>query len=183
MKSKNKMLLVAAAFLTLVSGLFAAETADSKPGLSATITESYQIRNKKFGDLLRPEGANGAEGTRIVLYPGEPWKCMTWKLRPAGEAAYHVQNHFTSKTFTVNPGHGATNVIQTALARESGERPVWHFTKLADGSYEIIDVKSGAALTAIGGDGQPVRVVVAPWQNQDGQKWELEKTDPAKLTM
>jgi len=34
-----------------------------------------------------------------VLYPAEPWKCMTWKLRPAGESVFHVQNHFTSKTF------------------------------------------------------------------------------------
>jgi len=24
---------------------------------------------------------------------------MTWKLRPAGESVFHVQNHFTSKTF------------------------------------------------------------------------------------
>jgi hypothetical protein len=183
MKSKNKMLLVAAAFLTLVSGLFAAETADSKPGLSATVTESYQIRNKKFGELLRPENANNAEGTRMVLYPAQSWKCMTWKLRPAGDSGFHVQNHLTSKTFIVTKTHGGTNVIQTAFARETGERPVWRFTRLADGSYQITDVKSGAALTALGGDRQTVRVVVAPWRDKAEQKWELEKTDPATLTM
>jgi len=109
---------------------------------------------------------------------------MTWKLRPAGDSVFHVQNHFTSKTFIVNKSHGdETNVIQTSFAREATERPIWRFTKLADGSYQISDAKSGAALTAIGGEGQPIRVVVAPWQDQDAQKWELEKTDPAKLTM
>jgi hypothetical protein len=183
MKSRNKLILVAASFLMLASGPFAADTAENQSGLSTTVTESYQIRNKKFGDLLRPENANNAEGTRIVLYPAEPWKCMTWKLRPAGDAGFHVQNHFTSKTFVVNPGPGATNVIQTALARESAERPVWRFTKLADGAYQISDAKSGAALTAVGGNGQPVRVVVAPWQEKDEQKWDLEKTDPARLIM
>jgi len=177
------MALFAGCLFALATCTFAADHAGDKSDLSATATESYQIRNKKFGDLLRPKDANNAEGTRIVLYPAEPWKCMTWKLRPAGESTFHVQNHFTSKTFTVNASHGETNVIQTAFAREAGERPVWRFTKLADGSYQITDVKSGAALTAVGGDGQPVRVVVAPWQDQDAQKWELEKTDPAKLTM
>lgn len=179
MKLENKTALLIGCLFVLVAGAFAADNT----GLSATATESYQIRNKKFGDLLRPKDANGAEGTRIVLYPAEPWKCMTWKLRPAGDSEFHVQNHFTSKTFIVDTSHGETNVIQTAFARDAGERPVWRFTKLADGSYQITDMKSGAALTAIGGDGQSVRVVVAPWQDKAEQKWELEKTDPAKLTM
>jgi len=165
----------------LTSGAFAADEAASQPGLSATATESYQIRNQQFGDLLRPEGANGADGTRIVLYPAEPWKCMTWKLRPVGEAGFNVQNHFTGKTFNVS-GSG-TNVLQIAFAGEASQRPVWRFTKLPDGSYQISDAKTGAALTAVGGAGQSVRVVLAPWEQTAAQKWQLEKTDPAKLTM
>jgi hypothetical protein len=183
MKLRSKILLFASCSLLVVSAAFAADNSVDKPGLSATATESYQIRNKKFGDLLRPKDANSAEGTHIVLYPAEPWKCMTWKLKPAGESTFQVQNHFTYKTFIVNASHGETNVIQSAFPREASERPIWRFTRLPDGSYQITDVKSGAALTATGGDGQSVRVVVAPWQNQDAQKWELEKTDPAKLTM
>ncbi len=183
MKLRNKILLLAGCSLMLMSAAFAADSMGDKSGLSATATESYQIRNKKFGDLLRPKDANSAEGTRIVLYPAEPWKCMTWKLKPAGESTFQVQNHFTSKTFIVNTSHSETNVIQTAFAKEAGERPVWRFTKLPDGSYQITDVKSGAALTAIDGAGHSNRVVVAPWQDKDDQKWELEKTDPAKLTM
>ncbi len=181
MKLGNKLALLIGCWCVLTASLIAADS--PKSDLSATTTDSYQIRNKKFGDLLRPKDANGAEGTRIVLYPAEPWKCMTWKLHPAGDSTYHIQNHFTSKTFIVNPTHGETNVIQTALAHEASGRPVWRFTKLPDGSYQITDAKSGAALTAIGSDGGSVRVVVAPWQDQDAQKWELEKTDPAKLTM
>lgn len=183
MKLKNQMALIVGCLFTVAPGTFAADNADTKSDLSATATESYQIRNKKFGDLLRPKDANGAEGVRIVLYPAEPWKCMTWKLRPAGNSGFQVQNHFTSKTFIVNPSHGETNVIQTAFAREAGERPVWRFIKFADGSYQITDAKSGAALTAVGGTSEPVRVVVVPWQGSAEQKWELEKIDPAKLTM
>ena len=34
--------------------------------------KSYQIRNVKFGNLLRPDDANSANGTRIVLYSSRP---------------------------------------------------------------------------------------------------------------
>jgi hypothetical protein len=41
----------------------------------AAAPESFQIRNKKFGDPLRPEDTNSATGARIVLYPAQLWKC------------------------------------------------------------------------------------------------------------
>jgi hypothetical protein len=182
-RKKLSLLLVCGFVLASADGAFAADKAGDQSGLSATTAESYQIRNKQFGDLLRPEGANGADGTRIVLYPAEPWKCMTWKLQPAGESLFHVENHFTSKTFGVKAGKADKSVVQIALAREPGERPRWRFTKLPDGAYQISEAKSGGALTAVGGDGGSVRVVVAPWQGKDGQKWMLEKMDPARLTM
>ena len=182
MKTRQSALLFGCLFV-LATGIFAADDTAGKSDLSATKTESYQIRNKKFGDLLRPEGANGAIGTRIVLYPAEPWKCMTWKLQPAGESEFHVQNHFTSKTFCVKAEPGSKDVIQIAFAHDASERPVWRFTKLQDGSYRINDAKSGDVLTAVAGDGGAVRVVVAAWQDREEQKWELEKIDPASLTM
>src|SRR5438067_288718 len=40
---------------------------------SVPVAKSYQIRNVKYADLLRPEDANNANGTRIVLYPAQPW--------------------------------------------------------------------------------------------------------------
>jgi hypothetical protein len=69
------------------------------------------------------------------------------------------------------------------FAKEAGERPTWRFTKLSDGLYEITDAKTGKALTAAAGENGGVRIVVADWQEKPEQKWELIKTDPAKLTM
>jgi hypothetical protein len=56
-------------------------------------------------------------------------------------------------------------------------------THLPEGLYQITEVKSGKALTAVKSDGGGVGVVVAPWQKSDEQKWELLKIDRAKLTM
>ncbi|HEY4415782.1 MAG TPA: RICIN domain-containing protein [Verrucomicrobiae bacterium] len=178
-----KLCLIFGCWSVLLVSLLAADGVSNQSGLSTTATESYQIRNKKFGDLLRPENASGAEGARIVLYPAEPWKCMTWKLQPVGDAIFRVQNHFTAKTFIVKSGDGDKAVVQAKLLPEKSEQSLWRFVKLADGAYEICDAKSGTALTAVEVAGGSARIVAALWSGTDNQKWSLEKIDPATLTM
>lgn len=142
---------------------------------SAPAPNFYHIRNSKFDLLLRPENANNADGTRIVLYSAEPWKCMTWKLRPAANDSFELQNYFTGKTFTAKT-NGA--LVQIPLGKEASERPTWKFLKLANGFYEITDAKSEKVLT-----GSQNGVTLAPWAEKPEQEWELMATDPSKLTM
>ena len=177
------LLALSAALLINSLGAWAAETGTGAPDAKAAASESFQIRNQKFGDLLRPEDASGANGARIVLYSAQLWKCMTWKLHPAGAELFQVQNHFTSKTFAAKDQGAPLAVVQSPWSRDAKERPAWRFTKLPDGLYQITDPASGKALTADSAGGGGVRIVLAPWQKQPEQKWELLKTDPAKLTM
>ena len=178
-------LVITLGLLTSVLGIVAAEPGAGGAAAKPATPESFQIRNKKFGDLLRPEDANSATGTRIVLYPAQAWKCLTWKLHPAGESVFQTQNHFTSKTFESNAkaAEAQAAVTQVPFSKEAKDRPAWRFTKLPDGLYQIIEVKSGKALTSVTSDGGGARVVVAPLGQGDDQKWELIKTDPSKLTM
>lgn len=175
--------------LTLFFCTTGADAADAAAPLTSeksAAAESFQVRNKKFGDLLRPEDANSATGTRIVLYPGQPCKCMTRKFHPAGDAVFQLQNHFTSKTRTPDSqASGASQpVTQVPFAKERDDRPKWQFTKLADGTYRITDAKSGQALTAVkAADRAAANIVTEPWRETDEQKWERLKIDPAKLTM
>ncbi len=168
--------------LFLLAFLYPAFAAE-KPGNSESITPgSYQIRNQKYGDLLRPEDANSADGTRIVLYPGQPWKCMTWKFNSGAASTFHLQNHFTSKTFAAAGSEKAEQpVVQVPLSKGAGERPTWKFSKLDD-AYKITDAKSGKALTARK-NGDTVVIFVAPWEDKPEQKWEVLKIDPKQLTM
>lgn len=172
-------LITAAAALLLISVVVAQEANNTKvtPG-------SYQIRNKEYGDLLRPENANGAVGTRIVLYPAQPWKCMTWKVQPAGESYFQLQNYFTSKTFAadVSADKPEQRVTQVIFAKPRGENPAWQFSKLPDGTYKIADAKTGKVLTAVKEDGG-LKVVVRAWHDKNEQKWELLPIDPKQLTM
>ncbi len=170
------------ALLAAAAMTFAAEPAATPTAEPAATPESCQIRNKKFGKLLRPEDASGANGASIVLYAAQLWKCMTWKMHPAGESTFNLQNHFTGKTFApAAKADGAqTPVTQVAFAKDAKERPAWRLTKQPDGLYQIIEVKSGKALAATSADGG---VTIAPVGKGDEQKWEVEKIDPSKLTM
>jgi hypothetical protein len=183
----NKLItwVVGVGIMASVVAVRAAEPVARATPKQATAPDSYQIRNKKFGQLLRPEEANSANGTPIVLYPAQSWKCMTWKMYSAGESVFQLQNHFTSKTFAAAAKADAdqTAVTQVPFSKEAKDRPTWRFTKLPYGLYQIVEVKSGKALTAVATSGGDAHVVVARFGQGDEQKWELIRTDPAKLTM
>ena len=147
-------------------------------------SKSYQIKNKKHGDLLRPKDADGSDGVPLVLYPATLWKCLTWKLSPVGGTEFTVQNHFTGKTFALSAKEQSGAVVQVALPKDTAKAVPWRFVKLADGSYRIADPKSGKVLTAVKSEkGDDVRISLLPWAETDQQKWELKEIDPAKLTM
>jgi len=167
----KKIMMLTAAIFAAACFSFSADT--------PVATRSYQIRNCKFDELLRPENANNADGTHIVLYPAQPWKCMTWKLLPAGESAFQLQNHFTHKTFEGGTNGTQSAVVQIPFARDTSKRPSWKLEKLSNGFYRIIDVVSGQALTASSKD----VVILAAHNETQEQQWELIETDPAKLTM
>jgi hypothetical protein len=185
MKRSNSIL-VALAISFGCACSFAEDTPANANSAKSPEATTYQIRNLKHQELLRPKDANGANDTPIVLYPAQSWKCMTWRLQPAGESAFHLKNLFTSKTFCASSNTNAQqqSVTQVPLSKDGGESPTWQFTKLADGNYKITDSKSGKALTAVkGSDDYSIKIVIAPWQNLDEQKWQLEKIDPKQLTM
>jgi len=178
-------------FLLTLASVRAADVVSSQAPEAAT----YQIRNVQFGDLLRPKDANNAEGTPIVLYPAQPWKCMTWQLkaREASTAAnsnsptvFRIKNLFTAKTFCADVNADTTQhrVTQIRFPKNNDDTvPGWRFIGLGDGNYEIVDDKSGNAVTAMKDGGYEIHIVTAPWENQNSQKWRLEKIDPKDLTM
>jgi hypothetical protein len=67
--------------------------------IAQDIQGNYAIKNVKNGMLLRIKDANSKNGTPIVSYYPENWKCMTWNLVKADENTYQLQNLFSEKTF------------------------------------------------------------------------------------
>lgn len=72
------------------------------PGLAASaqqIKGTYAIKNEQTGMLLRVKDAHSENGTPLVAYYPENWKCMTWDFQHVEGNTYKLKNLFTSKTF------------------------------------------------------------------------------------
>ncbi|SEM96550.1 hypothetical protein SAMN05192574_10217 [Mucilaginibacter gossypiicola] len=72
------------------------------PGLAVSaqqIKGTYAIKNEQTGMLLRVKDAQSANGTQLVAYYPENWKCMTWDFQHVEGNTYKLKNLFTSKTF------------------------------------------------------------------------------------
>lgn len=63
------------------------------------IKGNYAIKNVQTGMLLRVKDAGSKNGTPLVAYYPENWKCMTWNFKNTGENSYQLQNLLTNKTF------------------------------------------------------------------------------------
>ncbi|SDD40337.1 hypothetical protein SAMN05216464_101639 [Mucilaginibacter pineti] len=66
---------------------------------SQDIKGNYAIKNVQTGMLLRIKDAGSKNGTPLVAYYPENWKCMTWNFQSTGKNIYQLQNLLTSKTF------------------------------------------------------------------------------------
>jgi hypothetical protein len=168
-------------WLALLAG--ALTTLGAEQLLTAATNTSFQVRNRKYGDLLRPRDASNRDGAPIVLYPGQPWKCMIWRFTDDGKCGFRLKNHFTSKSFgpaTVTEGK-PTPVQQVPCAADAHDAPGWTFVRQADGSYRVGQPGTDLVLTAAESP-EGTRVVLAPWRNADEQKWDLLKA-PENPTM
>lgn len=63
------------------------------------IKGNYAIKNVLTGMLLRVKDANGKNGTPLVAYDPQNWKCMTWNFIAVEGNTYQLKNLFTGKTF------------------------------------------------------------------------------------
>ena len=131
------------------SACLRAQSDAPRAAASAELPGSVQIRSVQYGLLLRPRDANNADGTPLVLYPAQPWKCMTWTVE-ATEAG----------------GLTAGGVVkQTPFQADK----VWRFEKLADGGWRILDPTDGKALTAR----DESTVAFDEWRDAPGQRWDV----------
>jgi hypothetical protein len=149
---------------------------DSKSERS--LTGEFQFRNVAFADrdlVLRPRDASTRDGTPIVLYPRTDWKCLTWKVAPAGESAAFT-NFFTSKGFAPKGEAGANvkslPVVQVARDKEPGPESRWKVVAADGETCKIVHEPSGWVLSAEETESGEVRVVLRAWSGRDDQKWQ-----------
>ncbi|WP_205942938.1 RICIN domain-containing protein [Pedobacter frigidisoli] len=89
---KIKLLIIA-----LVFSIFQTASAQKFKG-------NFAIKNVQNGMLLRIKDASNKNGTPLVAYDPQNWKCMTWNFISADSNTYQLKNLFTGKTFQPKQG-------------------------------------------------------------------------------
>ncbi len=107
--------------------------------LAQSIDGNFAIKNVETGMLLRPEGANNADNTPIVLYSPTNWKCLTWDFIATDEEdTYQLRNLFTSKTFFPDAGQKESGTALKQIELEQGNKDQqWVFEVNDDETYRI----------------------------------------------
>ncbi len=164
----KKNILLLTGFLVLAASAF-----------SQQIKGHYAIKNVQTGMLLRVMDAHSENGTPLVAYGPENWKCMTWEFKTTGANVYQLQNLLTAKTFepSAKPDAGVTLV----------EEPIGNSTSYQQ--YEFIKDKGNNYLIRLRGTNlylAPVdkkgstnsAIILAARSNSPEQLWEIYTQEP-----
>lgn len=111
--------------------------------MAQQIKGNYAIKNVHTGMLLRVKDASSKNGTPLVAYYPENWKCMTWNFKSTSADTYQLQNLFTRKTFQP--------------VADAADNIAFHEQPLVDDDakqqYEFIKVKKDTYLIKLKGTG------------------------------
>lgn len=146
---------------------------------SQVIKGNYAIKNVQTGMLLRIKDAASKNGTPLVAYYPENWKCMTWNFKKTDTNTYQLQNLLTNKTFqpVAAAGDNVAFEEQPFAAGDSKQQ------------YEFINVKKDTYLIKLKGTGLYVTpadskgtvnsaIVLAAKRNTTDQQWFIYEQAP-----
>jgi len=107
------------------------------PCRAQQIKGTYAIKNVKTGMLLRIKDANGRNGTPLVAYAPQNWKCMTWDFQPIADNTYQLKNLFTKKTFqSLGEAQDQAPLEEQPLTAGANQQQ-YEFIKVKDSTYLI----------------------------------------------
>lgn len=101
------------------------------------IKGTYAIKNVKTGMLLRIKDANARNGTPLVAYTPQNWKCMTWDFQPTAENTYQLKNLFTKKTFQFFGEAQDQAPLEEQPLTTGANQQQYEFIKVKDSTYLI----------------------------------------------
>lgn len=143
------------------------------------IKGNYAIKNVQTGMLLRVKDAGSKNGTPLVAYYPENWKCMTWSFKNTATNTYQLQNLLTNKTFQPSASPEANIPLN--------EQPLVAGTP--NQQYEFIAIKKDTYLIKLKGTDLYITpadpkgsvnsaIVLAPMLNTTYQYWNIYQQAP-----
>lgn len=143
------------------------------------INGTYAIKNLETGLLLRIKDANSKNGTPLVAYSPENWKCMTWDFKHIEGDTYQLQNLFTNKTFQAKaaPEAGVALEQQPFQAKDNSQQ--YEFEPIGKNTFMIKLKGTSLYLTPADKDGKiNSQIILAKKTNNKLQYWTIYQQLP-----
>jgi len=143
-----------------------------------TIKGNYAIKNVQTGLLLRIKDANSKNGTPLVSYTPQNWKCMTWNFKHVEGNTYQLQNLFSAKTFT--PA-GEKTEAGTALEEQplSAGNSIQQYEFIAvDNNTYLIKVKGTDLYITATSKEVNSKIILTKKKESQNQRWTIYNQEP-----
>ncbi|MEN0055583.1 MAG: RICIN domain-containing protein [Mucilaginibacter sp.] len=149
------------------------------PCLAQDIKGTYAIKNVQTGMLLRVKDAESKNGTPLVAYHPENWKCMTWNFKNTGSNTYQLQNLFTNKTFQPSAKAAANVTFEEQPLVTNAPNQQYEFIKVKKDTYLIRLKNTDLYVTPVDPKGSVnSAIVLAQKQNTPDQYWSIYEQKP-----
>lgn len=146
---------------------------------SQEIKGTYAIKNVKTGMLLRVKDASGKNGTPLVAYDPQNWKCMTWDFQSTGENTYQLKNLFTKKTFQPLGNAKDAVVMEEQPLVADAKNQQYEFIKVKKDIYLIRLKATDLYLTPADPEGSTnSAIILAKKTDSPIQQWSIYLQNP-----
>lgn len=152
------------------------------PGLAVSaqqIKGSYAIKNEQTGMLLRVKDAHSENGTPLVAYYPENWKCMTWSFKHVAGNTYQLQNLLTNKTFQPKGDANVNVALEEQSLNTNSAIQQYEFEAIGHDTF-MIKLK-GTDLYITPSDKKGAvnsKIVLAKKTNTKDQYWNIYEQSP-----
>ncbi|KQM78091.1 hypothetical protein ASE74_15390 [Pedobacter sp. Leaf216] len=145
-------------------------------GIAQTIKGNYAIKNVQTGQLLRVKDASNKNGTPLVAYDPQNWKCMTWNFINVEGNNYHLKNLLTGKTFQPKQADIALEEQPLALGNNKQQ---YEFEPAGKDTYLIKLKGTELYLTPEDKEGKSnSAIILAKKSNTKDQQWTIYAQSP-----
>lgn len=146
---------------------------------SRTLTGMHRIVNRKSGKALAVQRASKENGACVIQRAYGSEDSQLWRLEPAGEGGYRIDNVGTGKALDMLGGGGGgggdgTQIVQSDRKNQNHQQ--WRITSVGGGYYRVTNSRSGKALSVLGKSTDDEAYVVQwEYDGDPSQQWMLER--------
>jgi hypothetical protein len=149
------------------------------PCVAQSISGTYAIKNVQTGMLLRVKDAESKNGTPLVAYHPENWKCMTWNFKNTGSNTYQLQNLFTNKTFQPTTKAAANVAFEEQPLVANAPNQQYEFIAVKKDTYLIKLKDTDLYITPADPKGSVnSAIILAQKRNTPDQYWSIYEQNP-----